>query len=169
MNFKPDFIYQFSGSSEPFPVELAKICGSLGFLDKYEALEVVERYFSEDVDYEIRESVGFLTVDCLRELTMIAPTPQGKAARRYYLEGDRIVSPVTRTVVLPQEPAPPEIIPVILPTEAQLHAMRTRESEKLELASLPALEKKIPKFRRAVDIARERALRAKEEEQVIDW
>ncbi|MEG3878640.1 hypothetical protein QT972_14775 [Microcoleus sp. herbarium7] len=163
MNFNSDFIYQFSDSTEPFPVELIKACDWLVFLDSCEMLKMVQSYFDEGVDYMLLDDTCFLTVACFQEFAMIAPTPQGKAVRRYYLECAKSV-----TGDRPPDPKPPEIIPVILPTEAQLHAMRTRESEKQELASLPPLTKKIHKYRRATDIARERALRAKEEE-VIDW
>lgn len=166
MKFNTDFIDQFSGSSEPFPVELAKVYNLLGYTDKYTALEVVEAYFQEDVDFEIDGGAGFLSVECLQELAMIARTPQGKAARLYFLECARIAKSVTGD--RPQKPEPPETLPVVMPTEAQLHTMRTRESEKLELAALPIAEKKIPVFRRAVDIARDRAAKAKEEE-VVDW
>lgn len=165
MNFKPDFIYQFLDSTEPFPVELAKACDWLVFLDSHEALKMVQSYFDKGIDYTILDDTCFLTEACFQEFAMIAPTPQGRAVRRYYLAGAPILDPVTAD--RPQEPAPPEIISIILPTEAQLHAMRTRESEKLELASLPPLTKKISKYRRAVDITRELA-RTKEED-VIDW
>ena len=162
-----NLIDQFSDSSEPFPVELAKIYNLLGYIDKYTALEIVEAYFQEGTDFEIDGANGFLSVECLQELMMIARTPQGKAARLYFLECERIAKSVTGD--LTQVSAPSEPLPVVMPTEEQLHAMRTRESEKLELAALPVSQKKIPKFRRAVDIARDRAAKAKAEAEVIDW
>ncbi len=163
-----NLIDQFSDSSEPFPVELAKIYNLLGYIDKYTALEIVEAYFQEGTDFEIDGANGFLSVECLQELMMIARTPQGKAARLYFLECERIAKSVTGNI--PQVSAPPEELPIVLPTEEQLHAMRTRKSEKLELAALPVSQKKIPKFRRAVDIARDRAAKAKAkaEAEVID-
>lgn len=166
MNFNTDFIDQFSDSSEPFPVELTKACDWLGVVDRYETLKMVKTYFRENVDYEIRGTLYFLTTSCLQELAMITRTSQGKAARRYFLECERIAKTITAS--RPQESTPPEPLPVVLPTEAQLHAMRTREAEKLELATLPIAEKKIPKFRRAVDIARDHAAKAKEED-FIEW
>lgn len=166
MNFNTDFIDQFSDSSEPFPVELTKACDWLGVVDRYETLRTVKTYFRENVDYEIRGTLYFLTTSCLQELAMLSCTPQGKAARLYFLECERIAKSVTGD--LTQVSAPSEPLPVVMPTEEQLHAMRTRESEKLELATLPVSQKKIPKFRRAVDIARDRAAKTKEEE-FIDW
>lgn len=165
MNFNTDFIDQFSGFSKPFPVELTKACDWLGVIDRYETLKMVKTYFRENIDYEVNGTLYFLTVSCLQELAMLARTPQGRAARLYFLECERIAKSVTGEQA--QKPAPPEEFAPVMPAEAQLHAMRTRESERLELAALPVSQKKTPKFRRAVDIARDRAAKIKEE--VIDW
>jgi len=159
MAFDPNFPEQFLSVSDPYPIELEKVCDWLGLPGKYTALDIVQEYFKEGEDYSLPgNNTCWLAVDCLRELAMIVNTPEGKEARRYYLERDHPL----------QDPKPEETIPIIMPTEKDLHAMRTRESEKLELASLPVSTKKIPKFRRAVDIARDRATKATEGED-IGW
>lgn len=166
MSFDANLVQQFQelSESDPFPAVLERIYDSLGFPSKYVALELIQSTFEENSDYVLLGGICYLTLTCLQELAMIARTPQGKAARRYFLECERIAKSVTGVnAVLAEELSP------VIPTEAQLHAMRTRESEKLELAALPVSQKKIPKFRRAVDIARDRAAKAKEDAEVIDW
>ena len=159
MVFDPNFAEQFLSPSDPYPIELEKICDWLGLPGKHTALDIVQDYFEEGEDYTISgNDVCWLTVDCLKELAVIVNTQEGKVARRYYLERDH----------LQQKPVPEEPAPIIMPTATQLYAMRTRESEKLELATLPVSSKKIPRFRRAVDIARDRAAKATEEED-IGW
>jgi len=166
MNLDLNFLQQFAVASDPFPVELEKVYKWLELPSEYAALDIVQAYFEESVDYTVDGVNGYhLTVDCLRQLMMIVNTPKGKAVRRYYLECDRIKSLPDRPQ---QEPVSPEVVPIVMPTEKQLQAMRTRETERLEMEALPVLAKKIPKFRRAIDIARERATKVVEAE-IVDW
>ena len=99
-------------SSEQFPVAFSEAWIWLGYSTKQKALNTLESYFEESVDYTFQASglnsqdennqtvekasggrsshLYFLTTNCLKEFGMIARTEQGKLIRKYFLECEKI-------------------------------------------------------------------------------
>ena len=101
MDFSIELAKNFLKSDEQFPIELDLAWQWLGYAQKQNALNMLKSYFEEDLDFSClsmksptggRPSHSYrLTVDCFKELGMLAKTEQGKLVRRYFLECERIV------------------------------------------------------------------------------
>ena len=112
MDFNIELAQELLDSPDKFPVPLDRAWTWLGYATKQKALNTLESYFEENVDYVFKTSghnsqdknnqtvekatagrsshLYFLTVNCLKEFGMIARTEQGKQIRKYFLECEKI-------------------------------------------------------------------------------
>lgn len=105
-----DLVQQLINSSESFPVDFDDAWKWLGYARKDLGLRRLKKYFSAGQDFSFLQSEEaqkqgertvtaridkyFLTVECFKELGMLAQTEQGKLVRKYYLECERIIKTV---------------------------------------------------------------------------
>ena len=105
-----DLVQSFINSGDRFPVDFDNAWQWLGYSTKQKAKNRLIDNFESGIDYTINlkvkrvegnrggGSVRYeeirLTVDCFKELGMLAGTEQGKLVRKYYLECERIVKEV---------------------------------------------------------------------------
>ena len=105
-----EFIQELVNSSNLFPVDFDNAWDWLGYSTKANALRKLKKYFSAGQDFnlinidEVQDEGGrrvsrkidkyFLSVECFKELGMLAQTEQGKLVRKYYLECERIVKEI---------------------------------------------------------------------------
>ena len=104
MDFSIELAKTFLESDEKFPIEFDLAWQWLGYTRKDSALDTLKSYFEEYLDfsgYSRKSSQGgrpshsyHLTVDCFKELGMLAKTSQGKLVRKYFLECERIAKGV---------------------------------------------------------------------------
>lgn len=112
----PDFIVNkelvqsFINSDDRFPVDFDNAWQWLGYSTKQKAKNRLADNFKSGIDYTLNlrvkrvegnrggGSVRYeeirLTVDCFKEMGMLAGTEQGRLVRRYYLECERVVKEV---------------------------------------------------------------------------
>lgn len=174
MDFNIELAQGLLDSPEQFPVDLLQAWVWLGYSTKQKALNTLESYFEEGVDYifitsefnnqdknnqQVKKAPSgrsshlyFLTTNCLKEFGMIARTPQGKLIRGYFLECEQIAK---RAISQPK--APSTEVPLVMPTQQEIAYMKSREWEKLEMAGIRVEPEEIKRrsgYRRAIDIAR---------------
>ena len=115
MNFSIELAKTFLESDEQFPIELDSAWQWLGYTRKDSALDTLKSYFEEYLDFSGynrkspqggRPSHSYrLTVDCFKELGMLAKTEKGKLVRKYFLECERvakgIIAPEPQQLQLP--------------------------------------------------------------------
>ena len=104
MDFSIELAKTFLESDEKFPIEFDLAWQWLGYTRKDSALDTLKSYFEEYLDfsgYSRKSSQGGrpshsyrLTVNCFKELGMLAKTSQGKLVRKYFLECERIAKGV---------------------------------------------------------------------------
>ena len=109
MDFSIELAKTFLESDERFPIELDSAWEWLGYAQKQNALNTLKSYFEENLDFSclsMKSPTGgrpshsyLLTVNCFKELGMLAKTEQGKRVRQYFLECERIAKGV-----IPPEP-----------------------------------------------------------------
>ena len=180
MNFNIELAQSLLDSSDEFPVELDAAWQWLGYSTKQKAVNTLESYFEENVDYifkvsglssqdkinqQVKKPTGrrsshlySLTTNCLKEFGMIARTSQGKLIRGYFLECERLAKQA-----ITQQPISTTELPVIMPTEQELAYIRSRAWEKTEMRGYQVPANKIKErtgYRRAIDIVRDMAERA---------
>lgn len=98
-------------STEEFPVDLEEAYLWLGYARKDSAKRKLVNNFIEDLDYQLHRSVETisgndssnkekvkLTVNCFKEMGMLAGTEQGKKVRKYFLECEKVAKKVTEVV-----------------------------------------------------------------------
>ena len=99
LSFSIELAQQLVESTDTFPVDLDSAVIWLGFPRKDSAVDVLKSYFEEGLDFrQTRKSLTggrpshsyYLTVNCFKELGMLAKTSQGKQIRKYFLECERI-------------------------------------------------------------------------------
>lgn len=181
MDFNIQLAQALLDSSEQFPVNFSEAWVWLGYSTKQKALNTLESYFEEKVDYifkvndpnsrdkfnqQVEKTTSrrsshlyFLTANCLKEFGMIARTEQGRLIRKYFLECEKIA----KQAIAQQPISTAAELPVIMPTEQELDYMRSRAWEKAEMMGLPVPAEKIKQrtgYRRATDIVRAMAERA---------
>ncbi len=108
MDFSIELAKNFLESDEQFPVEFDLAWQWLGYTRKDSALDTLKSYFEEYLDfsgYNRKNPQGGrpshcyrLTVDCFKELGMLAKTEKGKLVRKYFLECERI----TKGFIVPE-------------------------------------------------------------------
>lgn len=105
LSITKDLVQDFINSGDRFPVNFDDAWQWLGYSTKQAAKKKLSRNFDVNVDYSSkwmsvahsngltasRAEVICLTVECFKELGMLAQTEQGKLVRKYYLECERIV------------------------------------------------------------------------------
>lgn len=105
-----DFVQALVNSADRFPVDLDDAFSWLGYARKENALRKLKKHFFAGEDFnllqveEVRNEGDrqvsrkvdkyYLTVDCFKEMGMLAGTEQGKLVRKYYLQCERIVKEV---------------------------------------------------------------------------
>lgn len=103
-----EFVQTLVNSSDRFPVDFDDAWQWLGYTKKSNAKKKLVTNFEGGIDFCSKWSnqpstnaSGFvsvekiyLTVDCFKELGMLAGTEQGKLVRKYYLECERVVREV---------------------------------------------------------------------------
>jgi anti-repressor protein len=105
-----DFVQALVNSGNCFPVDFDDAWQWLGYARKDSALRKLKKHFSAGQDFSFHQDVEAqtqgsrtvtakidkydLTVDCFKELGMLAGTEQGKLVRKYYLQCERIVKEV---------------------------------------------------------------------------
>ena len=104
MDFSIELAKNFLKSDEKFPIELDLAWQWLGYTRKDSALDTLKSYFEEYLDfsgYNRKSPQGGrpghcyrLTVDCFKELGMLAKTEKGKLVRKYFLECERVAKGV---------------------------------------------------------------------------
>jgi phage anti-repressor protein len=105
-----DLVQSLINSADAFPVDFDDAWEWLGYARKENGLRSLKKYFYSGQDFNLLQVEGvqneggrqvsrkvdkyFLTVECFKELGMLAQTEQGKLVRKYYLECERIVQTV---------------------------------------------------------------------------
>ncbi|MCC3459798.1 MAG: hypothetical protein EAZ73_09120 [Oscillatoriales cyanobacterium] len=100
MDFSIELAKSLIESTEQFPIDLEQAWVWLGYTRKDSALDTLKSYFEEGVDFSAsnrksptggRPSHSYrLSVNCFKELGMLAKTSQGKQIRKYFLECEKI-------------------------------------------------------------------------------
>jgi|JFJP01.1.fsa_nt_gi Phage anti-repressor protein len=100
MDFNIELAKSLIDSAEEFPVDLEQAWVWLGYTRKDSALDTLKSYFEDGVDFSAsnrkspmggRPSHSYrLTLNCFKELGMLAKTSQGKQIRKYFLECEKI-------------------------------------------------------------------------------
>ena len=100
MDFNIELAKSLLDSAEEFPVDLEQAWVWLGYTRKDSALDTLKSYFEDGVDFSAsnrksltggRPSHSYrLTLNCFKELGMLAKTSQGKQIRKYFLECEKI-------------------------------------------------------------------------------
>ncbi|MEH2393706.1 MAG: hypothetical protein V7K21_19265 [Nostoc sp.] len=97
-------------SSEKFPVEFELACSWLGYSTKANAKRKLVKYFRKDLDYKVfiildENSKGgrpeeniWLTVNCLKEMGMMAGTEIGWQVRQYFLQCEEKAKESAKTI-----------------------------------------------------------------------
>ena len=116
MDFSIELAKTFLESDEQFPIALDSAWEWLGYAQKQNALNTLKSYFEENLDFSclnMKSSTGGrpshcyrLTVNCFKELGMLAKTKQGKLVRQYFLECERIAKGI-----IPPEPQQMQLPP----------------------------------------------------------
>jgi hypothetical protein len=104
MDFSIETAQKFYNSTDEFPVNLDDAWQWLGYAEKRNALDTLKSYFEEGFDFSSsnpKSPTGgrpricyLLTVDCFKQLGMLARTEKGKQVRKYFLECERIAKSV---------------------------------------------------------------------------
>ena len=123
MDFSIELAKSLIESDEQFPVEFDEAWQWLGYTRKDSALDTLKSYFEEDIDFSGynrktpqggRPSHSYcLTVDCFKQLGMLARTSQGKLVRQYFLECERVAKQAIAPAPQP-EPVKVELTPAKL-------------------------------------------------------
>lgn len=118
MDFSIELAKSFVESDKQFPIELDQAWQWLGYAQKQNALNTLKAYFEEGFDFScsnMKSPTGgrpghsyYLTVDCFKELGMLAKTEQGKLVRKYFLDCERIAK---RTIAPDPQPQPLQLPP----------------------------------------------------------
>jgi phage anti-repressor protein len=105
MNFTIELARRLIHSDEQFPVDFDLAWQWLGYTRKDSALDTLKTNFVEGVEFSgtNRETpqggrpsrLYSLTVNCFKELAMLAKTQKGKQVRQYFLECERIAKQKT--------------------------------------------------------------------------
>ncbi|MCT7975243.1 hypothetical protein [Laspinema olomoucense] len=147
-------VFSLLESSDDFAVDFDLAYQWIGYTRKDSAKKKLINNFEENFDYFVATSVEFrhsavkstgqevrrkkrgkplekifLTIDCFKELAMLAGTDQGRSVRKYFIQCERQLKKMG-------ESAPPQ--PQQLePTAEELDFMRSRLWEKAELEGEP--------------------------------
>lgn len=112
MNLQTEFSQQLAlalyESTEEFPVDLDEAWQWIGYKEKRNALDTLKSTFEEGLDYSClgtkstaggRSSHSYkLTVDCFKQLGMLARTEKGKQIRKYFIECEKLAKKVAETI-----------------------------------------------------------------------
>ncbi|MCT7975216.1 hypothetical protein [Laspinema olomoucense] len=153
MNIPQEQVLALLESADEFPVDFDLAYQWIGYTRKSSAKKKLVNNFEENFDYSVATSVElrrtalksrqqglqpknggkplekiFLTIDCFKELAMLAGTDQGRNVRKYFIQCERQLKKGRQSV---SESQPIE------PTQEQLDFMRSRLWEKAELQGNP--------------------------------
>lgn len=103
--FSQELAQQFLESAEGFPVDFDLAWVWMGYSTKQKCLKKLQANFDEDIDFNINQTVKVqneggrqvsrpydqvnLSVDCFKQLGMMAGTEKGKSIRKYFIECER--------------------------------------------------------------------------------
>jgi anti-repressor protein len=101
--FSSDLALQLLDAGDEFPVDFELAWRWLGYVNKQAAKKKLVRNFEKGFDYSTKwmnvahdkalsaskTEVICLSIDCFKQLGMMAGTEKGKAVRRYFLECER--------------------------------------------------------------------------------
>lgn len=131
MDFSIELAKSFLDSDEQFPVEFDNAWQWLGYTRKDSALDTLKSYFEEGLDFSgcnRKSSQGgrpshsyCLTVDCFKQLGMLARTNQGKLVRQYFLECERVAK---QAIVPTPQPEAPKLGSSVAETTAMLSPLK---------------------------------------------
>lgn len=131
MDFSIELAQDLLDSSEEFPVSLDDAWVWLGYAEKRNALDTLKSYFEENLDFSSsnpksptggRPSHSYcLTVDCFKQLGMLARTSQGKSVRSYFLKCERIAK---QAIAPAAQPEPAKLGSSVEATAAALNPLR---------------------------------------------
>ena len=101
--FSLELAKQLYHSNEQFPVDFELAWAWLGYTRKDSAKKKLLRHFKKDEDYRVRQTAeltpagGYsnredicLTVNCFKEMGMMAGTEKGRKVRQHFLECERL-------------------------------------------------------------------------------
>jgi phage anti-repressor protein len=148
-DFSLSHAQQLLQSTELFPVPLEDAWQWLGYSRKDSAVDTLKSYFEENTDYVFRlqpesdNHAGLsaqekaaasrrqyisLTVDCFKEMGMLAKTEKGRQIRKYFIECERVAK---------QMPAlSPELLQFMQTTQQQLSTLTVNQDRLNQLEQL---------------------------------
>ncbi len=98
-------------STEKYPVEFETAWKVLGYSRKDSAKRKLTNYFTQDTDYRVHSTVDsapdgglthrediYLTVECFKEMGMLAKSEEGKQIRKYFLECEALAKQSTKLI-----------------------------------------------------------------------
>lgn len=131
MDFSIELAKTLIESDEQFPVEFDNAWQWLGYTRKDSALDTLKSYFEEGLDFSGcnrktsqggRPSHSYcLTVDCFKQLGMLARTNQGKLVRQYFLECERVAK---QAIAPAPQPEPTKLGSSVEVTAAMLSPLK---------------------------------------------
>ena len=152
MNIPQEQVLSLLESPDEFPVDFDLAYHWIGYTRKDSAKKKLVRNFEKGFDYCVATDVEFrqvavkskikeiqrkkavkplekifLTIDCFKELAMLAGTDQGRNVRKYFIQCERQLKKIRQSV----SESPLE------PTQEQLDFMQSRLWEKAELEGEP--------------------------------
>jgi phage anti-repressor protein len=114
LTFSQNLAQQYFQSAEQFPIDFDDAWVWLGYSTKQKAEQSLYGYFEEGLDFltsGLKTSTGgrpskliLLSVECFKQLGMLAKTEQGKVIRKYFLECERIAKELSKQQPAPQIP-----------------------------------------------------------------
>jgi phage anti-repressor protein len=114
LTFSQSLAQQYFQSTEQFPIDFDDAWVWLGYSAKQKAEQSLYGYFEEGLDFltsGLKTSTGgrpskliLLSVECFKQLGMLAKTEQGKVIRKYFLECERIAKELSKQQQVPQIP-----------------------------------------------------------------
>ncbi|HYX18347.1 MAG TPA: hypothetical protein VE944_29070 [Nostoc sp.] len=109
--FTQDTAEELYYSTEKYPVEFEVAWKVLGYSRKDSAKRKLTSYFNQDTDYRLHSNVEsapdgglthrediYLTVECFKEMGMLAKSEEGKQIRKYFLQCEAIAKEAVRAV-----------------------------------------------------------------------
>jgi phage anti-repressor protein len=138
-----DLVQSLINSADTFPVDFDDAWEWLGYTRKSSAKKKLVANFENGVDFCTKwcktprsgrpEEKIYLTVECFKELGMLAQTEQGKLVRKYYLECERAVkTPKTALQLAEEQVVLHKALALQAEQIAMLEADNLRQSEAID-------------------------------------
>lgn len=150
--------HELLNSGEQYPVNFDDAWIWLGYSKKDKALDTLKSYFDEGLDYAFLQKGEWsqdgrssdlygMTVDCFKEMGMLAKTDKGKQIRRYFLECEKLAKAQQPVITL-------EMFNVLLTeVQRQNQQLRVLEVDHERLNQLQAEKDKLTQEREELHTA----------------